>query len=70
MALQLTTSALTESLIKYADQSARADARVGKLEARLKAMVVNPQPLGLGLPPQVTNYAHEAVSPPPELYKR
>ena len=44
------TMALTESIVEYAEQSARADTRVNGIKARSEKMVVNPQPLGLGLP--------------------
>ena len=63
------TTALTKSLTRYAEQLPRADARVGKLEARFEAMAMNTQPLGLGLPPQVVEYVHKDMSPPLGFYK-
>ena len=57
--------ALIKSIVKYAEQSARVDARVSKLETRLEAMTMNPHPLGLGLTTQVGNYAHNAMGTPP-----
>ena len=61
-------TALTKSIIRYANQSARADARFNELEAHLEAMAMNPQSLELGLSPQVTNYAYNDVGPPPGFY--
>ena len=48
------TMALTKSIMRYAKQLARADARVNELEARMEAMTMQSQPLGLGRPTQVT----------------
>ena len=47
------TSALANSIIRYGRQSEKADTRVGELKAHLEAIAINPQPLRLGLPPQV-----------------
>ena len=55
------TTALSENLVQYEERSARADTRVSKLEERTNTMTMNPQPLGLGLQPQLSNHAHEAV---------
>ena len=57
------TTALTKFLVRYVEWLARANARVSELEAHFEAMAMNVQPLGLGLPLQVANYAHKAVCP-------
>ena len=58
-------TALTESIVRYARQSTQSDARVNKLETLMEAMAMHQQPLGLGLPTQVANYANNSVYHPP-----
>ena len=63
------TTIPAESIIRYAEQLARVDARVGEFEVRLKAMAINPQPLGLMLTLQLSNYEHQVVRALPGFYE-
>ena len=48
------TEILTESVVNYAEQSARASAKVNELQAQLEAMAMQKQP-------RVDNFANNAV---------
>ena len=41
------TTALTESILRYAEQSARSYVRVNELKVCMEAMMMQPKPLGL-----------------------
>ena len=63
------TTVLTKFIVRSAKRSARPEARVNILEARMEAMAFQ-QPVGLELPPQAENFANNvvyqpAMGPPP-----